>query len=64
MSKKKQLQIMGLALALPSAILGIFGIVYKLKAEGIIGDSASIAIILTFIGQFFYLIIRYALKKN
>ncbi len=64
MSDKNQfLKAAGLAVGLPSSILGIFGFLYYLMSEDFISPLIAGLIISLFIFYTFYLMIRYANKK-
>ncbi len=56
-------RVLGLAVGLPSSILGVFGVVYYLISENIISTYVALALIVTIILYTFYLMIRYANKK-
>lgn len=61
MSKKDQniFKVLGLALGLPSTILGVFALIYYLAEEKkIISYGAGLSILLVIIGYTFYLIIK------
>lgn len=64
MSDRNQfLKAAGLAVGLPSSILGIFAGLYYLINEGFISPLVAGVIISLFIFYTFYLMIRYANKK-
>lgn len=55
---------MALALALPSSLIGIFGLVYTLVRENIISEGVALIVILVFIIQIFYLMMRYVFSRK
>lgn len=58
------LKVLGLALALPSTILGVgFGIFYLIE-EDLISQNVGLGLLLAIMAYFFYLMIRYALNKK
>lgn len=61
---KKYTVIMGLALSLPSTILGISFVVYKLYKNGIISQGVGLIILLISIANIFYIMVRYVLKRK
>lgn len=61
---KNHLKIMALALALPSSLIGIFGLVYTLVRENIISEGVALIVILVFIIQIFYLMMRYVFSRK
>lgn len=63
-SAKHILKIMGLAMALPSTILGVTFGVYYLIENKVISQAVGLVIILTIVFYFFYLMIRYARSKK
>ncbi len=63
-NKQNILKIVGLAVGLPSSILGVFIIIYILVEKNIITATLGLVIILIVITYTFYLMIRYALKKQ
>lgn len=60
----KYLKIMGLALSLPSLIIGISLGMYYLADAGYISMSVALILICLCLFQIFYLIVRYARKKE
>lgn len=62
-NSKKYLAIMGLALALPSSILGVAAFVIYLIDEKIISNTVGIILIVLVIFNIFYLMIRSVSKK-
>lgn len=62
--KKKYLMVMGLAMALPSTILGVSLIVYYLMEQKIISNLAGLVIIVLVIINVFYLMIRSVSKRK
>lgn len=64
--KKKPLNnmaVMGLALGLPSLIIGLFGIIYQLVENGVFGWSIGFTIFIAVILNTLYLMVRYVVKK-
>ncbi|MAX67927.1 MAG: hypothetical protein QF441_15175 [Bacteriovoracaceae bacterium] len=57
------LKVVGLAVGLPSSILGVFGLVYYLIHEEIISTAIGLGLILAIIFYTFFLMLRYANKK-
>ena len=62
-NKSNIIKVVGLAVGLPSSILGVFGLIYFLTEENIISNGMGLIIILAIIGYTFFLMIRYATKK-
>lgn len=62
--KKKYLMVMGLAMALPSTILGVFAFVYYLIEEKIISNTLGLVLIILVIINVFYLMIRSVTKRK
>jgi len=67
MSEKEEktniIKVVGLAVGLPSSILGVFALVYFLINKNIVSASVGLLLILIIIAYTFYLMIRYANKK-
>lgn len=61
---RKHLIVMGLALGLPSTILGVFGFIYLLVQKGYINWTVALVLLLLVIFNMFYLIFRYARKSK
>lgn len=61
---KKYTIVLGLALSLPSSILGISFIVYKLYKNKIISEGLGLTIIVISILNIFYVMIRYVIKRK
>ena len=59
-SAKNILKILGIALALPSTILGVAFGVYYLISEKIISQEVGLLVIVLIVAYFFYLMVRYA----
>ena len=63
--KQRQYVIMGLAMGLPSTILAVAVMAFKLVEGGYISQWVALGIVLTVIVYMFFLMIRYAIyKKN
>jgi hypothetical protein len=62
-NKPNIIKIVGLAIGLPSTILGIFFFIYFLIQEKIISTNLGLILIVLVIVNIFYLMIRYAVKK-
>ena len=62
-TKQRWWVVMGLAMGLPSLIIGLFFLLYYLKKENIIGWEVVLGILLLAIGNTFYWMIRYGFKK-
>ena len=62
--KKKYWMAMALSFGLPSAILGIFALVYSLVDKKLISWNTALIIMLAIISNTFFLIIRYARSKK
>lgn len=62
-AKPNILKVVGLAVGLPSSILGVFGFVYFLIHKEYISTAVGLSLILTIIFYTFYLMIKYANKK-
>lgn len=58
------LKMMGLALALPSTILGVAYLIYYLTEQKIISEGMGLVILISVVGYFFFLMVRYALNKK
>ena len=63
-SAKNIIKIMGLALALPSTILGVAFLIYYLIEEKLISQGLGLFILIAVVGYFFYLMVRYAFNKK
>jgi hypothetical protein len=65
MNKEKPniIKVVGLAVGLPSSILGVFALVYFLIHKDYLSTEFGLVLILTIIFYTFYLMIRYANKK-
>lgn len=64
MNEKPQImKVLGLAIGLPSTILGIFFFIYYLIQEEIISTMLGLTLLVLVIINVFYLMIRYAIKK-
>ncbi len=61
--KPNILKVLGLAVGLPSTILGVFALVYILIEKEIISTITGLIFIVVIIAYTFYLMIRYANKK-
>jgi hypothetical protein len=61
--KTNILKVVGLAVGLPSSILGVFGVVYMLINKEIISPLVGLVLIVTIIFYTFFLMIKYANKK-
>jgi hypothetical protein len=61
--KPNIVKILGLAIGLPSTILGIFFFIYFLIQEKLISTNVGLILIVLVIANIFYLMIRYAVKK-
>ncbi len=62
--KSNIIKAMGLAVGLPSSILGVFALIYMLSKKGYISEVTGLVIILVIIIYTFTLMIRYAIKKQ
>jgi hypothetical protein len=63
--KKSDLKIiLGLAFALPSTILGVFGTAYWLVTKKIISEKVALILLVAVTVNTFYLMIRYGLAKK
>ncbi len=58
------IKVMGLAVALPSTILGVFFTIYYLIENKLISTSVGLVLLLAVIIYFFYLMVRYASSKK
>lgn len=56
-------KVLGLAVGLPSSILGVFGFVYFLIHKDLISTGVGLGLIIAIIFYTFYLMLRYANKK-
>jgi len=64
-NKKKFMLVMGLAVALPSSIIGIFFLLYELVRNGIISWNVLLMLLLVVIFYFLFLMVKNGLgKKN
>jgi hypothetical protein len=54
-------KVLGLALGLPSLILGVFFALYYLVSKGIISWTALLVVMLLVIGNTLFLMVRYGL---
>jgi small-conductance mechanosensitive channel len=63
-NKKKYMMVMGLALGLPSTILGISLFVYYLMEQKIISHTVGLIIIVLVVVNIFYLMIRSVSKRK
>lgn len=61
---KKLLAIMGLAMALPTTVLAVAYVIYKLIEEGMISSEMGIALLVAVIANFFFLMFRYLRKDR
>ena len=61
--KQNILKILGLAIGLPSSILGTFFLMYFLIENKYISPLVGLSIILLIVGYTFFLMVRYANKK-
>jgi uncharacterized membrane protein HdeD (DUF308 family) len=62
---QKMMLTMGLALGLPSTIIGVFYLLYLLVQKGYISWNMLLGILLLVIGYFFFLMVKNVLvKKN
>ena len=61
---KTTMKIVGIALALPSTILGVFFTIYYLIQENIISETLGLSFLVLIICYFFYLMVRYAIAKK
>ena len=61
---KNILKVLGLALALPSTILGVgFGVFYLIEQD-LVSQELGLGMLLAIMVYFFYLMVRYALNKK
>jgi len=63
-SKNKYLAVLGLAMGLPSVILGTSFGVYHLIEAGKISNGTGLLIIVLVVVQFLFLMVRYVLNKK
>lgn len=63
-ANKNIIKILGIALALPSTILGVAFSVYYLIEEKIISQEIGLIVILIVVAYFFYLMVRYARSSS
>lgn len=61
---KKYSIVLGLALSLPSSILGISFLVYNLYKNKVISEGFGLTIIIISIVNIFYIMIRYVVKRK
>ncbi len=61
---KKYLIVMGLALGLPSTLIGVFALLYNLVQAGLISWNVSLVIMVLVSVNTLYLMIRYVNKKK
>ncbi len=61
---KKYAIVVGLALGLPSTILGVFAILYHLVQENLISWNIALGIIVLVVLNTLYLMIRYVNKRK
>lgn len=61
--KPNIVKVLGLAVGLPSSILGVFALAYFLIEKKYMSTEFGLGLILTIIFYTFYLMIRYANKK-
>lgn len=61
---KKLLAIMGLAMALPTTVLAVAYVIYKLIEEGLISNGLGITLLVAVIANFFFLMFRYLRKER
>lgn len=61
--KPNIIKVVGLAVGLPSSILGVFGFVYFLIHKDYISPMVGLALILAIIAYTFFLMLKYANKK-
>lgn len=57
-------KVLGLAVGLPSSILGVFAFAYFLIEKGYVSPAIGLGLILAIIAYTFYLMIKYANKKQ
>ena len=62
--RQKQYMIMGLAMGLPSTIIGVAVLSGKLIDAGYISEGTGLAFVIIMVAYMFFLMIRYALKKK
>lgn len=63
-NKSNIIKVVGLAVGLPSSILGVFGAIYFLMNKNYISTGVGLILIVSIIAYTFYLMIRYATKKQ
>ncbi len=61
--KPNIVKVLGLAVGLPSSILGVFAFVYFLIDKNYISSTTGLLLIVAIIAYTFYLMLRYANKK-
>ena len=61
--KTQILKAVGLAVGLPSSILGVFGFSYYLVQKGVISSTVALLLIIIIITYTFYLMVRNANKR-
>lgn len=62
-SKQNIFKVVGLAVGLPSSMLGVFAIGYYLVSKSVISPEIALVLLLGIIFYTFWLMIRYASKK-
>lgn len=56
--------VLGLAMALPSTILGAMVLLYQLVGKNIISENVALVLLLLIIVNTFYLMLRYVIKRK
>jgi len=56
--------VMGLALGLPSTIVGVFFLLYYLVQNGVIGWNMALGIIILVVGYMLYLMVKNGLDRK
>ena len=64
MNKKKMTIVLGLAMGLPSTILGVSYLFWNLAQKDIISERTAVLLIVLSVINTFYIMIRYASKKT
>ena len=62
-NKQNIIKVVGLAVGLPSSILGVFAFVYFLIHKDFISPVFGLLLIITIIAYTFFLMLKYANKK-
>ncbi len=63
-NKQKYLAVLGLAMGLPSVIIGTSCVVYQLIEAEKISNGVGLIIIVLVVAQFLFMMVRYVLNKK